>query len=44
MHFSLAAAPPWSTPAEPDAELYDYFVIVSTTVGELTRVVEEWDG
>ncbi len=44
VHFSLEAAPPWSNPPAPDAELYDFFVIVSTTVGDLTRAIDEWDG
>lgn len=44
VHFSLEAAPPWSRPPEADAELYDFFVIVSTTVADLTRAVDEWDG
>lgn len=44
VHFSLEAAPPWPTSREADAELYEFFVVVSTTVGELTRAIEEWDG
>lgn len=44
VHFSLEAAPSWATPPDADADLYEFFVTVSTTVGELARAVEEWDG
>lgn len=43
VHFSLEARPLWAPPPGVDADLFGFFVTVSTTVADLTRAVEEWE-
>ena len=41
VHLSLESRPPWFGPGAPD--IFDFFLSVPTSVGTLTRAIDDWD-